>query len=362
MRVAILGSIALVMFGIIFFRLWYLQVLSGEQYVQQAQANDQRELPIPAPRGEILASEGQPLVTSQVSNAVQILPSALPESVKEQAVEYQAQLAKADTEFAAAGERLKAYEDDLNDYESEGGHTHRRASAAQLAELHTLARADHLRTVSIPRLPPSACHLRELFDRLAPVIGLSPRLIDERVIAGITQVPYAPVTIKTDAGRAALTVLGERQNDFPGVKQEEVSISDYPFGELASQTLGHVGQVNEEELKLPAFKGVPRDTVVGQSGLEYYYDRYLRGTPGERRVQVNAEGQPEATKLARDGPQGRPRSQALDQPRAGAGGRTRAALRRVARPGQRQPRLWGGVCGDEPAQRRNLWDGLLSGL
>ena len=153
LRVAILGSIALVMFGIIFFRLWYLQVLSGEQYVQQAQANDQRELPIPAPRGEILASEGQPLVTSEVSNAVQILPSALPESVKEQAIEYRAQLAQADKQFLAAGERLKVYENDLNDYESQGRHAHRRASAAQLAELHALARADHLRTVPIPRPP-----------------------------------------------------------------------------------------------------------------------------------------------------------------------------------------------------------------
>ena len=27
------------MFSLIFFRLWYLQVLSGEQYVQQANAN-----------------------------------------------------------------------------------------------------------------------------------------------------------------------------------------------------------------------------------------------------------------------------------------------------------------------------------
>jgi penicillin-binding protein 2 len=302
LRVAILGSIALVMFGIIFFRLWYLQVLSGEQYVQQAQVNDQRELPIPAPRGEILASEGQPLVTSEVSNAVQILPSALPVAVKEQAHEYQVHLGEADAEFAAAGERLKAYENDLNAYDSDGGHGHRRADAAQLVELHALARADRLRTVAIPALPASAVKLRELFKRLAPVIGLSPRSIDERVITGITQVPYAPVTIKTDAGRAALTVLGERQNDFPGVKQEEVAISAYPFGELASQTLGHVGRVNEEELKLPAFRGVPRDTVVGQSGLEYYYDRYLRGTPGVRRVQVNAEGQPEATRLEETAP------------------------------------------------------------
>jgi penicillin-binding protein 2 len=32
-RVAILGGIAVVMFGVIFFRLWYLQILTGEQYV-----------------------------------------------------------------------------------------------------------------------------------------------------------------------------------------------------------------------------------------------------------------------------------------------------------------------------------------
>ena len=47
-----------------------------------------------------------------------------------------------------------------------------------------------------------------------------------------------------------------------------------------------------------AFKGVQQGTVVGQAGLEYYYDRYLRGVPGEQRIAVNAEGQPVPSKLA----------------------------------------------------------------
>ena len=59
-----LGGIAMAMFAIIFFRLWYLQVLTGEQYVQQANANRLRDLPIPAPRGEILDREGQPIVST----------------------------------------------------------------------------------------------------------------------------------------------------------------------------------------------------------------------------------------------------------------------------------------------------------
>ena len=38
-------------------------------------------------------------------------------------------------------------------------------------------------------------------------------------------------------------------------------------------------------------------TVVGQEGLEYYYDRYLRGRDGEQRVQVDSAGYPVPTRL-----------------------------------------------------------------
>ena len=78
LRVAVLGGVALLMFGIIFFRLWYLQVLTGEQYVQEAAANTVRKLPVAAPRGQILDREGRPIAASVVTNAVQIVPSALP--------------------------------------------------------------------------------------------------------------------------------------------------------------------------------------------------------------------------------------------------------------------------------------------
>ena len=102
--------------------------------------------------------------------------------------------------------------------------------------------------------------------------------------------PYAPVTIKTDAGRGVLTVLAERQNEFPGVVAAAGLDPRLPYGEMAAQILGYVGQVSEPELKMSAFRGVQQGTIVGQEGLEYYYDRYLRGEPGVRRVEVNAEG------------------------------------------------------------------------
>jgi penicillin-binding protein 2 len=227
LRVAILGGLAMAMFAIIFFRLWFLQVLSGEQYVQQANANRARDLPVAAPRGEVLDREGQPLVASRTTNAVQIVPSALP---------------------PAGRKRLL------------------------------------------------------LYRRLGQLLGMSGPHIQALVIKGRTAVPYAPVTIKTDAGQGALTVLAERQNEFPGVAQQPVSIRAYPYGEMAAQVLGYVGQVSETELKMRAFDGVKQGTVVGQEGLEYYYDRYLRGRQGIERVEVNAAGYPVPSTLAPTSP------------------------------------------------------------
>jgi penicillin-binding protein 2 len=250
---------------------------------------------VPAPRGEILDRTGRPIVLSSTTNAVQVIPNSLPPAVRVQAAEYQQQLARAQDEYVQARERAKAFESELSGRE--------KLTHAQRTELRALRHnAAHLRFVPIPSLPASATSTRRLFGRLAPVIGLSPRMIDERVIAGITKLPYAPVTIKQDAGRAALSYLSERRNEFPGVRQEPVSIREYPYGEMAAQVLGHVGQVSEGELKLNAFRGVQQGTVVGQEGLEYYYDRYLRGVSGAEHVQVNAAGEPIPTALPATAP------------------------------------------------------------
>jgi penicillin-binding protein 2 len=78
LRVAILGALALALFAIVFFRLWYLQVLSGTQYRQEATVNTLRTLPIAAPRGEILDRSGHVLATDRPSYVVQIVPDQLP--------------------------------------------------------------------------------------------------------------------------------------------------------------------------------------------------------------------------------------------------------------------------------------------
>ncbi len=86
-RVAVLSGIALVAFAVIFFRLWYLEVLSGEEYLKQAQNNRVRELTIQAARGKILDSNGKALVRNRTALSLQVRPDKLPELAPEKNAE-----------------------------------------------------------------------------------------------------------------------------------------------------------------------------------------------------------------------------------------------------------------------------------
>jgi penicillin-binding protein 2 len=77
-RVAIIGGIALFAFAIVFFRLWFLQVLSADTYKAEARGNQLRLIRVQAPRGDIVDREGRPLVTNRVGLAVKITPDTLP--------------------------------------------------------------------------------------------------------------------------------------------------------------------------------------------------------------------------------------------------------------------------------------------
>jgi penicillin-binding protein 2 len=87
-RVAIIGGIALAAFAVIFFRLWYLQVLSGDKYVAEANNNQLREIKVQAPRGEIVDREGRVLVRNRVGYAVKLSPDRLPEETEDRRVLY----------------------------------------------------------------------------------------------------------------------------------------------------------------------------------------------------------------------------------------------------------------------------------
>jgi penicillin-binding protein 2 len=140
-------------------------------------------------------------------------------------------------------------------------------------------------------LPSDRDKRRAELRRLGDLLGLSQREIRQRVRATPQYAGY-PVVLKQGVDRRLLFYLLENKERFPGVSVERTYVRSYKAGSLAAHILGIVGQVSPRQLKRPAYRGVAPGDVVGQSGVEYSYDRFLRGIAGSQRIQVDALGHP----------------------------------------------------------------------
>jgi penicillin-binding protein 2 len=80
LRVAVLGTVALVVFGALFLRLWALEILSGHQYLRVAQNNQLRTIRLEAPRGPVLDRNGRVLVDNRPGTAIELWPADLPKT------------------------------------------------------------------------------------------------------------------------------------------------------------------------------------------------------------------------------------------------------------------------------------------
>ncbi|HEU4980171.1 MAG TPA: penicillin-binding protein 2, partial [Solirubrobacterales bacterium] len=142
-------------------------------------------------------------------------------------------------------------------------------------------------------LPRDRAERKRVLARLESVAGLSHAVLRRKLLEAPRYTGY-PVVLKQGLSRALIFYLLENQQSFPGVSIERTYVRDYPDGTLAAHLLGIVGQVSPTQLKRAAGGGLAPGDVIGQSGLERTYDRYLRGTPGQQRIQVDALGRPKA--------------------------------------------------------------------
>ncbi len=214
-RTGILAVITLLLLGIIGFRIWFLEVISGSEYVAMANNNRIRYIPDEAPRGIIYDRNHQSLVDNRAGLAVTVFPAALKNPQQE------------------------------------------------LADLSKIIQ--------------------------------EPEAKIQSTLQQHQEDAYSSVVVKKDITPEMKSYLIERiPLYFPGVDIKKLPLRNYPGGQEAAQLLGHVGQIDQHDLTEPHFKGYKAGSEVGKDGIEYEYDKWLRGVDGGTEIEVDATGRPKS--------------------------------------------------------------------
>ena len=231
LRLVVIQALVFSLFATLFARLYYLQVVGGEEYHAQAASQSVREIVVQPQRGLIVDDQGRPLVANRTSWVVSIDRTMLGKMTSHQQ------------------EVLVGRVADVVD-----------VSARKIRR--------KLVTCGETGSVPGTCWNGS---------------------------PYQPVPVAQDVEQAVALRILEQPEDYPGVLAEQQSVRAYPrpYGVNLAHVLGYLSPITEDELDRAEKNGdrsVNGASSVGRAGVEKEYDRWLRGMPGYKSVAVDSMG------------------------------------------------------------------------
>jgi penicillin-binding protein 2 len=141
-------------------------------------------------------------------------------------------------------------------------------------------------------------------DDYAGGLTLDRQFVLERLNLIKKQNDFETMVLKENASMQDIAWVEAHSVEFPELLVELQPQRFYPLGTVLSHVLGYVGEISSAQLEKPDYKdkGFKPGDIIGKGGLEQYYDEFLRGKPGYRKVIVDSRGRVQS-EIARVPPQ-----------------------------------------------------------
>ncbi len=97
------------------------------------------------------------------------------------------------------------------------------------------------------------------------------------------------IQIAENVGQDLIAQISERNSEFPGISIEQKAIRTYLTGSLASHVIGYTGKISQEEYEKKK-DTYSSDDIVGKTGIEALFEKYLKGQDGEKQVDMSVDG------------------------------------------------------------------------
>lgn len=135
--------------------------------------------------------------------------------------------------------------------------------------------------------PEDVRDLDSSLDKLSQRIFLDREKLKKKMIQSKS---FEEVLVKGDISRKDVAFVEENNMNLPGIHIKAEPLRNYVFNDLASHTLGYLGEISRASLENYKDPNYKQGDFVGKNGLENIYESILRGDKGYKEVEVDVAG------------------------------------------------------------------------
>lgn len=310
-RLFLLILLFLTLAGVMIYRIFYLQIVKGEEYLNTFQLKINKDIVIPSTRGKIYDRDGDLLAYNELAYSVTI--EDVYESSKTKNLELNTTIFKLIHMVEDNGDKL------VNDFNivinADGNFEFTPMSEKQqlrfLADVYGIADVSKL---SYAQKTSTAKEVVEYLggtskyaigeytnpeDRSTFVVGKGYtkdellKMITIRYALSLNNFQkYIATTVATDVSDETVAKIMENSAELEGVSIAETTIRKYVDSVYFSHILGYTGKISEDEYSALSDDkmGYTRNSVIGKAGIEQEMETTLRGKDGIKNVFLNNLG------------------------------------------------------------------------
>lgn len=311
-RIFVLVVIFLAFFGIMMSRIFYLQIINGQNYADSFTMRIKREVSLPGTRGRIFDRNGQVLADNVLSYSVTMEDNGTYKSAREKQSTLNRTVLKVIDIVESHGDNVIGdfgivYQNGSYIYTQEG-----RALLRFKADIYGYSSIDDLKpeeyVATADEMIEYLCGKKKFW--ISPDLYTEEQIKEYKVPTDLTPEQilklvtiryaissnsfkrYVTTTVASDVSDATVAEILENQSNLQGVDIEQSSLRTYADSKYFANIIGYIGKPDQDELDTLKEQNEDYDAndLVGKAGLEQYMETELQGKKGQRTIYVDSVG------------------------------------------------------------------------